>query len=84
MEYINRLHQTWLNELALESRSNYGVTLIPAKTCITELIKRSKETRIIAIAPDQAPRRRDDAYWTTFLNQDTPFYLGLGKNSCFI
>ncbi len=73
------LHQKWLNELTLESRSRYGITLLPAKTCITDLIKRAKQTRIIAIAPDQAPRRRDDAYWTTFLNQETPFYLGLEK-----
>ena len=73
------LHQKWLDELALESRSKFGITLTPAKTCITELIKRSKQTRIIAIAPDQAPRRRDDAYWTTFLHQETPFYLGLEK-----
>lgn len=73
------LHQKWLDELALESRSKFGITLTPAKTCITDLIKRSKQTRIIAIAPDQAPRRRDDAYWTTFLHQETPFYLGLEK-----
>ncbi|MGH1538370.1 MAG: lysophospholipid acyltransferase family protein [Gammaproteobacteria bacterium] len=73
------LHQKWLNELTIESRSQYGITLLPAKTCITDLIKRAKQTRIIAIAPDQAPRRRDEAYWTTFLNQETPFYLGLEK-----
>lgn len=73
------LHQKWLNDLTLESRSKHGITLLPAKTCITDLIKRAKQTRIIAIAPDQAPRRRDDAYWTTFLNQETPFYLGLEK-----
>ncbi len=73
------LHQKWLNELALESRSKFGVTLTPAKTCITDLIKKAKQTRIIAIAPDQAPRRRDDAYWATFLQQDTAFYLGLEK-----
>ena len=73
------LHQKWLNELALESRSKSNITLTPAKTCITDLIKRAKLTRMIAIAPDQAPRRRDDAYWTTFLHQDTPFYLGLEK-----
>ena len=60
------LHQKWLNNLTLESRSKFNITLIPAKTCITDLIKRSKQTRIVAIAPDQAPRRRDDAHWTTF------------------
>lgn len=71
------LHQKWLNDLTVESRSKFDISLIPAKTCITDLIKRSKQTRIVAIAPDQAPRRRDDAHWTTFLNQETPFYLGL-------
>lgn len=73
------LHIKWANELALESSAKFNINLTPAKTCITELIKHAKETRIIAITPDQAPRRRDDAYWTTFLNQDTPFYLGLEK-----
>ena len=73
------LHQKWLNDLTLESRSKFNITMIPAKTCITDLIKRSKQTRIVAIAPDQAPRRRDDAHWTIFLNQETPFYLGLEK-----
>ena len=73
------LHIKWLDELDYESRSRFNVTLIPAKTCVTELIKRAKLTRIIAIAADQAPRRRDEAYWTSFMNQDTPFYLGLEK-----
>ena len=73
------LHLKWLNELAIESRSRFNITLIPAKTCVTDLIKRAKQTRIVAIAPDQAPRRRDEAYWAKFLNQDTPFYLGLEK-----
>ena len=73
------LHIKWANELVLESSEKFNITLTPAKTCITELIKRAKQTRIVAITPDQAPRRRDDAYWTTFLNQETPFYLGLEK-----
>lgn len=73
------LHLKWLDELALESRSRSNITLIPAKTCVTDLIKRAKQTRIIAIAADQAPRRRDEAYWSTFLHQETPFYLGLEK-----
>lgn len=71
------LHIKWLNELTTELLSRFNITPIPAKTCITDLIKRSKQTRIIAIAPDQAPRRRDEAYWTHFMHQDTPFYLGL-------
>lgn len=73
------LHIKWANELALDSGEKFNITLTPAKTCITELIQHAKQTRIISIAPDQAPRRRDEAYWTTFLNQETPFYLGLEK-----
>lgn len=73
------LHLKWADELVLESSERFNITLTPAKTCVTELIKRAKQTRIVAITPDQAPRRRDDAYWTTFLNQETPFYLGLEK-----
>lgn len=73
------LHIKWLDEIAHESRSRFNVTLIPAKTSFTDLIKRAKQTRIVAIAADQAPRRRDEAYWTTFMNQDTPFHLGLEK-----
>lgn len=73
------LHLKWLDELVFESRSRFNVTLIPAKTCVTDLIKRAKQTRIVAIAADQAPRRRDKACWTTFMHQDTPFYLGLEK-----
>ena len=71
------LHLKWLNELTIELLARFNITPIPAKTCITDLIKRSKQTRIIAIAPDQAPRRRDKAYWTEFMHQETPFYLGL-------
>ena len=73
------LHLKWLNELAFESRSRFNITLIPAKTCVTDLIKRANQTRIIVIAADQAPRRRDEAYWATFMHQETPFYLGLEK-----
>ncbi len=73
------LHVKWLDQLANESRSRFNITLIPAKTCVTDLIKRANLTRIIAIAADQAPRRRDEAYWTKFMHQDTPFYLGLEK-----
>jgi len=73
------LHIKWIEELTIELLARFNITPMPAKTCITELIKRSKQTRIIAIAPDQAPRRRDEAYWADFMHQQTPFYLGLEK-----
>ena len=71
------LHVDWLNELTLESLSRFNVTPLPARTCTAQLIRRATDPRAIAIVADQAPRGRDKAYWTNFLHQDTPFYLGL-------
>ena len=71
------LHVDWLNELTLESLSRFNITPLPARTCTAQLIRRATDPRAIAIVADQAPRGRDKAYWTNFLHQDTPFYLGL-------
>ena len=73
------LHLAWMDELVLESLSRFNLTPVPAKTCTAELIRQAANIRAIAIVADQVPRRRDKAYWTTFLHQDTPFYLGLEK-----
>jgi KDO2-lipid IV(A) lauroyltransferase len=35
--------------------------------------------RVIAMAADQTPIRKEEKYWASFLNQDTPFYVGLEK-----
>lgn len=72
-------HVAWLDELTLESLSRFKLTPVPAKTCIATLLRRSSSTRAVAIVADQAPRRSDKAYWTRFMRQDTPFYLGLEK-----
>ena len=72
-------HLAWLDNLTLKSLSRFNITPVPAKTCVTDLIRRSANTRAIAIVADQAPKRSDQAYWTRFMHQDTPFYLGLEK-----
>jgi KDO2-lipid IV(A) lauroyltransferase len=42
---------------------------------------RNKKDRVTvnAIAADQTPTRSEINYWTRFLNQDTPFYIGAEK-----
>ncbi|MYB88463.1 MAG: lipid A biosynthesis protein [Proteobacteria bacterium] len=72
-------HLAWLDELTLKSLSRFNITPVPAKTCVSTLLQRSASTRAVAIVADQAPRRSDKAYWTRFMHQDTPFYLGLEK-----
>jgi KDO2-lipid IV(A) lauroyltransferase len=48
---------------------------------IREILNRKKngERTLTAFLADQTPARGDIHYWTTFLNQDTPVYLGAEK-----
>ncbi len=76
---IKPLHNQPMNELMLKSRSRFGGKPIPAKSTITEIIKRKNVVRCFGIAPDQTPRAGDEKFWTQFLNQDTAFFVGVEK-----
>ncbi|MBU0487250.1 MAG: lysophospholipid acyltransferase family protein [Bacteroidetes bacterium] len=54
-------------------------SLIPYKMTLRYLIKNRDKLTITLIAADQTPTRGESDYWTTFLNQDTPVFLGLEK-----
>jgi KDO2-lipid IV(A) lauroyltransferase len=70
------LHDQWAEELMLEIRERFGARLIPAKHLLADYLKRRGVVRALAMNADQAPVSTDLRYWTTFLNQDTAFYLG--------
>jgi KDO2-lipid IV(A) lauroyltransferase len=65
----------------IKTRSRYGSLLIPMKFVIREIIEnRKNDTRALyALITDQIPAKGDINYWTTFLNQETPVYLGTEK-----
>jgi Kdo2-lipid IVA lauroyltransferase/acyltransferase len=53
---------------------------IPFQHTYRALIRNKKEMiSIIGIAADQTPTRAEINYWSIFLNQDTPFYMGVEK-----
>jgi KDO2-lipid IV(A) lauroyltransferase len=52
---------------------------IPYKQTLRALIKHKKENTITVLASDQTPAWGEIEYWTTFLNQDTPVFLGTEK-----
>lgn len=58
-------------------RSKFGGIPTPMNETLRTLVKYKKENRltVIWLAADQTPAV-EGAYWTTFLNQDTPFYTG--------
>ena len=68
-----------LDKLMQEARSRFRGTLIPVKKFIMEVAKRKSAQRAFTIVADQTPHRGEEKYWTTFLNQDTAFFVGPQK-----
>jgi KDO2-lipid IV(A) lauroyltransferase len=64
------------NRALLALRGRWGVTLVPAKQLLADLLQRRHEVRVIAMLADQAPRTSEHQHRVTFLGQDTAFYLG--------
>lgn len=52
---------------------------IPFKQTLRALIKHKNEKTITVLASDQTPAKGEIEYWTKFLNQDTPVFLGTEK-----
>ena len=66
------------NNLMKNIRSRFGAKLYSMKDAIREMIKNKNEVTATAFIADQTPSP-ETAYWTTFLNQDTPVFLGTEK-----
>ena len=66
----------YFNKLVVNTRAQYGMHLISMRET-GEYFKQSQEEPSLHIFfTDQSPKRADNAYWTNFLNQDTPFFYG--------
>jgi KDO2-lipid IV(A) lauroyltransferase len=64
---------------SLRHRFNPGCT-IPFQHTYRAMIRHKKEGVTFNIfAADQTPTRAEINYWSRFLNQDTPFYIGVEK-----
>ncbi len=60
-------------------RARFGVHVIPMNVSIKEMIRRKNILNTTAFLADQTPSNPRDAYWMTFLNQDTPVLIGTEK-----
>ena len=68
-----------------ESRSRFGSRLIPRKEFVYDLLSRADRIRAYALIADQTPKHKTDPrHWTTFLHQDTAFFVGAGKIAKFL
>jgi len=62
-------------------REKYGSVTVPMRETLRKLIQLKKENILpfSLMVADQSPVKEEINYWTTFLNQDTPVYLGVEK-----
>ncbi len=67
----------YFNRLVNKKRVRFGPSLIPMATVFREMVKMKNSSVLNATAfiADQTPSP-NNAYWTTFLNQDTPIFRG--------
>ena len=69
------LANPYMNGLIIKMRTRFGTRLIAMKDTFKEMLAHRRELTATAFIADQTPHP-DNAYWTTFLNQDTPVFLG--------
>jgi KDO2-lipid IV(A) lauroyltransferase len=61
-----------------DMRTRFGTKLYAMKDTMREMVRNRHEVNATAFIADQTPSP-EGAYWTTFLNQDTPVFWGTEK-----
>jgi len=71
------LANKYFDKLIKHKRTRFGTGVIPMNSVFREMIKLKKSSQLHATVfiADQTPSP-DNAYWTTFLNQETPIFWG--------
>lgn len=60
-------------------RSRMGMKMTPMQQIMRALLKSTRKPFAVGIVADQTPSDIDNCYWTKFLNQETPIFLGTEK-----
>lgn len=71
-----RLSNKKFDKLMLDTRGKFGGKPIDKKYILRTLLKSKDRLRAVAIMADQSPGMDTVKYWTTFMNQDTAFFMG--------
>ena len=70
------LTSPFFEKLMQSVRSIFGAVPVPMNSLPRRMATHKNVPRIIALVADQVPNVPEQAYWTDFLHQDTPFYPG--------
>jgi len=81
MAIYKPLNNKYFNRFLVRSRSRYGVELISMRETLRKMLyyKQINKITLCAFITDQSPVWEETQYWTYFLNQLTPVYLGIEK-----
>lgn len=73
----NKHFENFINK----SRERFGALSVPMNDVARMAITMSQEGKpfFLGLLTDQTPAKSDIRYWTTFLNQETPVFLGTEK-----
>lgn len=66
----------YFDELMYRMRTRFGTKLIAMKETYRAMLAQKQDLTTTAFIADQTPSTIQAAYWTTFLNQDTPVFPG--------
>ena len=58
-----------------EAYTRFGGRLIDDRSVIKSIMEERNVPRIVTLISDQAPNLKDETFWTSFLHQDTGFFL---------
>ena len=76
-----QVNNPYFNRFMFKIRSTFPTELVPMKETLRTVLAyyREKTLFCIGLIADQSPVREELDYWTPFLNQDTPVFLGAEK-----
>jgi len=75
------LNNKFFDKYIIRLRSRFGVELVPMRNTLRTMLDYSKNgtLTLTGFLADQSPVWEETQYWTNFLNQQTPVYLGIEK-----
>ena len=73
------LNNKKINALMLKARERFGANIVSMTSFAKTVLKNKNKATINLMLTDQSPHKSKVDYYCTFLNQDTPVYLGPEK-----
>lgn len=70
------LHNKVLDKLTFKIRSRFGAVPVPKNDLMRLLVNNKGKGFMVGFISDQTPNRQNLNFWTSFLNQDTPVFVG--------